>query len=234
MKPKRNITYEGAGRKDAIKAYYTVNKSLKDEIIATRGRLINEAGTYFNAIQTHNCTHAYGVGFFGSVRLLVPVIEHLTFILYGNKKAESRVHVLKDLGIEYPSIVWHIFRHPLIHGDEPCQITIGSQIVTWYIQLYNQPHYYEVMQGHKRQSDGKSLPGPIVIHLDLVKLYNDMLHYMQQLIDNSDEKKQTFTIRETVLMKTKTKKVKSGNGYKLTRRQVNQDVQKEINRLLSN
>lgn len=231
MKPRTKISYEGNSRKDAIKAYYANNKSLKEEIIATRGRLINEAGTYIKAIQVHNSTHDYGVGFFGSVRLLVPVIEHLTFILYGNKKADSRNKVLKDLGVAYPSIVWHIFRHPLMHGDEPCQITIGNQIVTWYIQLYNQSHRYEVMDSHHRQTDGKSLPGPIVIHLDIIKLYNDMLSYMQELAYNLNEKKQTFTIRETVLMKTKTKKIRSGKGYKLTKKTVNEDVQKELKNL---
>lgn len=224
----KKIIYENGNRKNSIKAYYLQPTSLKDELIKIRGRLINEAGTYIEAILNHNKTHNYEVGFFGSVRVIVPIIDHLTFIIYRDRSRKSRNKLLKDLGIKYPELVWHIFRHSLIHGDVPCQITMGKQVITWFIKLHNTEHEYEILNGNFKSSTNRPLETPIVIHLDIIKLYNDLVNYLETLSNNTSKSKKTYLIIDTVLMKTKSKKVKKGNKIMRNTKKVNKEVLEEI------
>lgn len=198
---------------------------LLDQLNSIKKRLENEAGSYVEMLHVRNQTEPQ-VGFFSMVRLIMPVIEHIGKVIYGNK-SHSKIKLLKELGIEYPVLVWEMYRHSLIHNDEMRQITIGNQTVSWFISLRNADHYYEYYKNKVRNArTGKLLPKPIIIHLDMFTLYDSLHEFLTNQISEVSPTKKVEIETEVVYKKT-VKKNKSGK-----RKKVNVDLQKELNELI--
>lgn len=68
-----------------------------------------------------------GHGNWSSVRMLAPVIEALA-----KNDTGRRNTILKQIGIEYPSIFWAMYRHGLIHNDNsPQSIQLEEDSIGW-------------------------------------------------------------------------------------------------------
>jgi len=219
--------YDFDKREKSSKIYYGERRNLIEELEKTKERLINDVGIYFDAINQTYQSEAKKVGFFGSIRLLVPVIEHLTFLLYQSRNAIFRDKVLLELGLKYPEITWQIFRHPLIHGDEMGVINMGNQTIRWGIAMNNEPHFYKVTLGDiKSPTTSIIIDPPIDIVLDTLYLYNSLVIYISDKIKNSSPEQTTYIIIDTRLFQSKTHKKK--NGKRSIPRKQNTAIKKEI------
>lgn len=68
-----------------------------------------------------------GVGNWASIRMMAPVIEALA-----KNNTGKRNKLLKEIGIEYPTIFWAMYRHGLMHNDTmPQSIQLGEKSIGW-------------------------------------------------------------------------------------------------------
>jgi len=224
--------YDNDDKHNSLKIYFGDKRLLVDELNHTKERLENDVGIYFEAIMNTYRTTGRIVGFFGSIRLLVPVIEHLTFLLYGNRKRENRNLLLRELGIDFPELTWHIFRHPLIHGDEMGSFSVGRQIVDWRIIMSNTGHDYVLIGNNiKLASIQPNINFPVSITIDSLYLYNSLNSFLTEKINKLKGKETTHVFVHTKIKKYKLSKPnKSGRSKKIINREVIKEVD-EIKRI---
>lgn len=141
----------------------------KDYLEGVRGRLSNDVGVYFNAIEreAQNNNH---VGFFGAVRLLMPTIEAVASTTFKGQRKKQRL--LLKLNVEYPELVWQGFRHSLAHNDHLGVIHYRGKKVSWSTSHSGLGHIFQSGQ----------------IHIDTRSLYNSLVDYLDNEIKNADNK----------------------------------------------
>jgi len=100
----------------------------KQYLEGVKGRLVNDVGTYFAMIDTEG-SKGNMVGFWGSARLIFPVIEAVAKTIYRKGKGEDvRVpRLLKQLNIPHPDVVWQMYRNSLAHSDHLAHIKYGQK-----------------------------------------------------------------------------------------------------------
>jgi hypothetical protein len=140
-----------------------------------KGRLVNDVGTYFKAVDVEGA-NGNMVGFWGSARLIFPVIEAVAKTIYRRtKKADKRVaRLLKKLGVQYPNVVWQMYRNSLSHSDHLVHITKGTKTINWSVTA----SAGGVSTGH--------IFGAGTIHIDTRRLYEDFLAFLDEEIANAN------------------------------------------------
>jgi len=132
-------------------------------------RLENDVGNYFLLLQEkrQNDSSFPLVGFWGSIRLLMPVIETVAEVYSQLPQAFLDQH----LNIKTPYLVWDLFRHSLIHNDLMQHGTYQNKTVTWSILMCGQGH---VMQNKN-------------IGIDVISLYEDLKMFLKDEIAKNDQ-----------------------------------------------
>jgi len=97
----------------------------------------------------------------------------------------------------------HLYRHSLIHGDEPAQIEVGLQIVTWYLTFGHNTHKIEEYGVPVKSVSGIKLPHPLIIYIDLKKLYEDLVAFLKETINATPESKYTYVQNSTRFIKSR-------------------------------
>lgn len=140
-------------------------------------RLEDEVGIYFDLLfeAQSKDTDFPKVGFWAGIRLLMPVIDSLSSVLYRKSKQDPRPKSVrfmeKHLDIEYPYLVWEIYRHSLLHTDEMRGASYKNNKVTWGLSIGLNNHIFS--NGH--------------INIDVIKLYNSILNYLEKEISKNPE-----------------------------------------------
>lgn len=98
-------------------------------------RLRNDIGPYFETIRTVYARDGKGVGFWALARMIFPVVEAVSTVIYragsrsGGTRERQPVRLLRELGFEYPNLVWEMYRHTLMHNDEMASATYQGRRV---------------------------------------------------------------------------------------------------------
>jgi len=161
-------------RSKHIKDTYTVMQK-KLYLEGVRNRLISDVGAYFNMIDNE---HDKGnrIGFWGSVRLIFPIIEAVAKTIY-RKRINDDIRVpklLKELNISYPNIVWNMYRNSLTHSDNLIHISKGK----------NKTIHWSLTTSAGNTSAGHFFTNNQV-HIDTRSLYEDLLVFLDDQISNA-------------------------------------------------
>jgi hypothetical protein len=146
-----------------------------DYLTGVRSRLADDVSIYFEKLDDEAATGNL-VGFWGSARLLFPVIEAVAKTIYRPALGtDNRVQrLLRSLGIEYPELVWQMYRNSLSHNDHLAHIAHGNRTVKWSITA----------------SAGGATMGHIfmsgVIHIDTRKLFDDFCLFLDKEITTAN------------------------------------------------
>lgn len=106
------------------------------------------------------------IGFWGMIRLLMPVVEAAGKVIYpGKRHQQSSSMVLRDLRVPYPGIAWRLFRNCLLHNDELVSVIHdrSEQYAGWAISFGG---------GHTKEH--------LKVCIDVDLLYHDLLAYLQR------------------------------------------------------
>lgn len=143
-----------------------------DFLSSVKKRLENDVEPYFNCISDLKRTTNKSVGFWALVRMILPVIDAVSEVIYRKKKEQAKpIRLLEKLGIRYPNLVWEMFRHSLIHNDELRPAVYRGQSVTWEIRIGGN---HEYINNH--------------IALDMRQLYEDFIGFLDEEIAKSDKR----------------------------------------------
>lgn len=150
-----------------LKDIYTIMPK-KLYLTGIKSRLVNDVGTYFAMIDVEG-SKGNMVGFWGSARLIFPVVEAVAKTIYRNGKGDDvRVpRLLKQLNIPYPDVVWQMYRNSLAHSDHLVHISKGSRTINWSVTA----SAGGVSNGHFFMHDQ--------VHLDTRRLYEDFLSFLE-------------------------------------------------------
>ena len=146
----------------------TYTKMSKSQYLeGVKERLINDVGTYFSMIDVEG-SQGNMVGFWGSARLIFPVVEAVSKTIYRKGKGDDvRVpRLLKQLNIPYPDVVWQMYRNSLAHSDHLVHISKGSRTINWSVTA----SAGGISTGHFFLHDQ--------VHLDTRRLYEDFLSFL--------------------------------------------------------
>ncbi len=148
-------------------------------LIQVKGRLENEVGSYLFFLNQRitDTIKAQkppipGIGFFGGIRLLMPVIDGLSEVLLKNSKKDTReksIRLLERLKIPFPSLVWFLYRNSLIHTDKPSSLVYKKNGVGWRISI-----------GLLNEVNQKG-----ILPIDIKKLYEALMIFIDNEIDNA-------------------------------------------------
>jgi len=151
----------------------TYTKMTKKEYLeGVKTRLVNDVGTYFTMIDIEG-DKGNSVGFWGSARLIFPVIEAVAKTIYKKRGTDDLrvVRLLKELNITYPDIVWQMFRNSLAHSDVLIHISKGkTKTISW-----------SVTTSAGGISIGHLFTGDYLL-LDTRRLYEDFLAFLDREI----------------------------------------------------
>lgn len=105
------------------KAYKVITAETQAHLLyqGALDRLLNDVAV---PMQYYRST---GHGNWSSMRMMAPVIEALS-----KNSTAKRSSILKQIGIEYPSVFWAMYRHGLMHNDNsPQSIQLNEHSVGW-------------------------------------------------------------------------------------------------------
>lgn len=149
--------------------------SRKQYLEGVKTRLLNDVGTYFAMIDVEG-SKGNMVGFWGSARLIFPVVEAVAKTVYRKRGTDDKrvVRLLKELNILYPDVVWQMYRNSLAHSDHLVHISRGSsKTIGWSVTA----SAGGVSTGHIFASN--------MVHIDTRRLYEDFLNFLDQEIAQS-------------------------------------------------
>jgi hypothetical protein len=153
----------GRKRKHRAERKWTHRRVLRSTFLSNvRRRLVNDVGPYFTTIQAVHDQTGKGIGFWALARMIFPVVEAISTVIYrtGTKERPS-VRLLRELGFEYPNLVWEMYRHTLMHNDEMASASYRGRRITWGIGI-GTGHFW---------NNGR-------LHIDAAKLYNDLIEFL--------------------------------------------------------
>ncbi len=130
-------------------------------------RLNDDVGSYFEMLEEFNQKSDRKVGFWASLRIIMPIIEAISHVV-GETPQEF---MAKHLNMEVPYVTWDLFRHSLIHGDYMHHATYNGKTVGWGIAFIGVGHV--VGQGH--------------IGVDPVYLYKSLKTYLEEEVKKNDQ-----------------------------------------------
>lgn len=131
-------------------------------------RLQNDVGTILDLVGDYNSKPENPkVGFWASVRLLMPPIEAI-----GKVMGETPWDFLKNhLDVDASSLAWQMFRHSLTHGDLMGHAKYNNQEVSWGISMDGFGNVVKLNH----------------IGLDVVYIYNKLVDYLKSEIARNDQ-----------------------------------------------
>jgi len=139
----------------------------KDFLAGVKVRLENDVKIYIEAVENESKKGNH-VGFFGSIRLLMPTIEALAVTIYRGHKRKKIYRLLENLEIEYPELVWQCFRHSIIHRDTLGIVKYRGEEVSWSCSVFGMKNIFQ--QGQ--------------LHIDSKTLYLSLLDFLDNEIAN--------------------------------------------------
>jgi hypothetical protein len=143
-------------------------KMTKTEFLeGTLARLQDEVGTILDLIEDYNSKNPRKIGFWASIRLLMPPIEAIGEVIGETPWDFLRNHL--DVGPS--SLAWQMFRHSLMHGDLMRHVEYNGQRVDWEISMFGVGNVI----------------GSSHIGLDVVHIYNKLVDYLNAEIAKNDQ-----------------------------------------------
>ena len=137
-----------------------------DFLSGALARLNDDVGTILNFIEDHNRNSERKIGFWASIRMIMPIIKAIAHV-----NGESPQNFLgKYLSVNTPHLAWDLFRHSLIHGDYLQHGKFQAKDVSWGVSMFGQGHV--VTSGH--------------IGVDVVTLYQKLKEYLENEITKND------------------------------------------------
>lgn len=129
-------------------------------------RLNDDVGTILYLIEKHNKTHPRKIGFWASIRMMMPIIEAISHV-----NGESPQNFLgKYLAVNTPHLAWDLFRHSLMHGDYIQHGKFQTKDVSWGVSMFG--------QGHVITSEH--------IGIDVISLYQKLKEYLESEVAKND------------------------------------------------
>lgn len=148
--------------------FETIKLKRVDFLQSVLARLNDEIGTYFELLDKHHELSARQVGFWSSLRMLMPIVEAVSHIV-----GESPQELLRNhLDVRTPYLVWDLFRHSLIHGDVLHSASYKGKSVDWGVGLNGFEHI--IKNGN--------------IGIDSKYLYIKLKEYLEAQIELNDQK----------------------------------------------
>ena len=130
-------------------------------------KLNNDVGTISQLIEEHNKTSARKIGFWASIRIIMPIVEAISHVV-----GESPQNFLSNhLNVTTPYLTWDLFRHSLMHGDYLQHGKYQSKDVSWGVLMLGQGHI--ITSEH--------------IGIDVVSLYQDFKEYLENEVAKDDQ-----------------------------------------------
>lgn len=130
-------------------------------------RLNDDVGTILKLIEEHNKKSARKIGFWASVRIIMPIIEAISHVV-----GETPQRFLgKYLNVNTPHLAWDLFRHSLIHGDYLQHGKYQSKDVSWGVLMLGQGHI--ITSEH--------------IGIDVISLYENLKEYLETEVAKNDQ-----------------------------------------------
>ena len=130
-------------------------------------RLQDDVGTILGLIENHNQTNPKQIGFWASVRMLMPIVESIAEVV-----DERPLDFLDNhLDVTTPNLAWQMFRHSLSHGDLMRRAEWQGKKVGWGIDLTGTGHIIQSGQ----------------LHLDMKYLYEKLVVYLKTEIAKNDQ-----------------------------------------------
>ncbi|KKQ85186.1 MAG: hypothetical protein UT08_C0009G0020 [Candidatus Woesebacteria bacterium GW2011_GWB1_38_8] len=130
-------------------------------------RLNDEVGTILQLVEEHNKKSERKIGFWASLRMILPVVEAVS-----NVAGETPQEFLgKHLDVKTPHLAWDLFRHSLIHGDYLQHGKYQSKEVGWGVIMMGQGHINA--SGH--------------IGIDVISLYEKLREFLEDEVAKNDQ-----------------------------------------------
>jgi hypothetical protein len=149
-------------------AMFEKKKMKKVEFLeATLHRLNDDVGSYFVMLEEFNKKSTRKVGFWASLRMIMPIIEAISHVVGEKPQDFLRNH----LGVTTGSLAWDLFRHSLIHGDYVQHAKYGTKEVGWGVALIGVDHV--IGNGH--------------IGIDTIVLYKKLKSYLEAEVAKGDQ-----------------------------------------------
>lgn len=145
----------------------TVQMTKADFFSDTLARLQDDVGTILDLLEKYNQNSARKVGFWASVRMLLPIVEAVAEVV----DEEPWEFMENYLEVTTPSLAWQMFRHSLTHGDLMRHAEWQGKKVNWGIDLTGTGHVIKSGQ----------------LHLDTRYLYEKLVEYLKQKIVENDQ-----------------------------------------------
>lgn len=135
-------------------------------LYGVKGRLINDVGPYIELVKKVYDETGKGTGFWALARMIFPVVDAVASRIYKKGKQRKPVKLLQKLKVPCPNLVWEIYRHSLIHGDQPRTAVYRKKKVAWRVSIGEGTH-----ERHNTH-----------IAIDLEKCYQDFLIFLDEEI----------------------------------------------------
>lgn len=130
-------------------------------------RLNDDVGTILQLIKEHNKNSDRKIGFWASLRMIMPIVEAISHVV-----GESPQNFLgSHLGITTPHLAWDLFRHSLMHGDYLQHGKYQLKDVSWGVLMMEQGHI--IASEH--------------IGIDVISLYQDLKNYLEDEVARNDQ-----------------------------------------------
>jgi hypothetical protein len=147
--------------------FETIEMTKVDFFQSSLNKLQDDVGTILKLLEEHNIQSARKVGFWASMRLIMPIIEAVAYVA-----GETPQEFLKNhLEVTAPYLTWDLFRHSLIHGDYMQHAKYQSKEVGWGIAFIGVDHV--ITSGH--------------IGIDAIHLYNKLNEYLTAEVARNDQ-----------------------------------------------
>ena len=146
-------------------------ETLFKELIGIKARFQKETGEIIEFFKQNESEKNY-IGHFAGIRLMMPIIETLADMYYPKSKFPEVKFLKYKLKYEAPNLIWHMYRHTLIHKDVPSTIRWGKKTINWQISIGQ-----------------KHLIGNRKINIDITQLYDDIENFLIDEIRLNSPKK---------------------------------------------
>lgn len=130
-------------------------------------RLTDDVGTILKLIEEHNKNSGRKIGFWASLRMIIPIVEAISHVI-----GETPQNFLGNhLGITTPHLTWDLFRHSLMHGDYLQHGKYQQKDISWGVLMMGQGHI--ITSEH--------------IGIDVIRLYQDLKKYLENEVVKNDQ-----------------------------------------------
>jgi hypothetical protein len=172
-----------AKRKRSERKWQHRREPKSEYLSKVRQRLETDIAPYLATIQTTHCQTGRGVGFWALARMIFPVVEAVSSVLYRtDRKQRQPVRLLRELGFEYPNLVWEMYRHTLMHNDEMASASYMGRRVDWALA---------VGDGHLwGEATGR-------LQVDAQELFDDLLEFLEREESEHRNKTKKIWVKES-------------------------------------